>query len=336
MKNTKIRKGLGLAVALTAGLVVSGQASADVYGLGYLDISDLHISFPNALPGSTPTTYLFGTAAEGTLNGADDPTSGSATCGGVFGVGGTCGAAGAGNVLSGAAQNAPGATGGIVRGNDDYTFYGTGNQYSNAEAAIIDAQLVGDASTHAAGISESNLVSNGSAQASTTVNSTTTLVLFFTIPDGMDDGGFVITFDAIWNAVANVTGGDLGLSQGNTGLQVALGIVSGGTTTDVAKWTPDGNEVATTCVAGLTCVADEAGSLNNAASSSGGLNDLSGSGAFSFSVSGLASGTYSLALNMTTSTLLGRFTPTPIPGTLLLMGIGLLAGTGVSRRRKLA
>jgi len=103
----------------------------------------------------------------------------------------------------------------------------------------------------------------------------------------------------------------------------------------LASWAPTGTNSISTCAAGLTCTATEAAlSLNNTSASDGAANIVAGSGSYRIDISGLSSGSYTLAFNTTTSTDLFRVVP--VPGTLLLMGTGLLLGARATRRNKAA
>jgi len=217
-----------------------------------------------------------------------------------------------------------------VRGEGDYTKYGMGTEYSNAAAEIISAVLTGDAVTHVAAISESNLVTGTGAQANTNVTSNTLINITFTVEG---TGGFSIAFNAILDVLSQVTGADIGfgIAQANSGVTVLL--QKDGAT--LASWAPNGSGNVTSCGGGLVCSATDPLSLNNTTSSFGPANQVVGSGAFKLDVTGLNSGTYTLALAATTSTDLLRIPQeTPVPGTLLLMGTGLLLGGRALRRNK--
>jgi len=321
MKFGKKKLAVAFGALLSAGMV--SQASADVYGLSYLNVDNLVVTF-NASGGSAGL-YTFSTNQDAILNNVADPTSGAASCAGSFSGGfGNCSIPNP--TLSGAAQNAPGST--SIRGNGDYTIFGSVGDYSNTEAEIVRAALTGDPSTQVTSISESNLNTGFGAQANTNAGSNTSLALTFAVVNG---GTLAVAFNADIDVRTAVNGGDLGIAQAASGATLLL--QKNGVT--LASWAPTGTNSISTCAAGLTCTATETAlSLNNTSASDGAANIVAGSGSYRIDISGLSSGSYTLAFNTTTSTDLFRVVP--VPGTLLLMGTGLLLGARATRRNKAA
>ncbi len=320
MKFSKKKLAVAFGAVLSVGMV--SQASADVYGLSYLDVDNLTVGF-NAVGGGAGA-YTFSINQDAILNGVADASSGAASCGGIFGTVTSC-APGSPH-LSGTVQNAPGGV--VARGEGDYTKFGTVGDYANAEAEVLSATLLGDVSTHVESISESNLHNGTGAQSNTNLSSNTSLSLTFNVGSA---GTLSVAFDAVIDVLTQVTGGDLGIAQANSGATLVL--QKAGNT--LASWAPTGTNTVTSCFAGLTCTATESAlSLNNTSSSDGIANSVSGSGSYRIDISGLTSGSYTLAFGTTTSTDLIRFQQVPLPGTLLLMGTGLLLGARATRRKK--
>src|SRR6056297_2832093 len=325
MKNSGF-KGLGAALVSVAALGAAGPASADVYGLGKLAITGLTTEIGNLSGGTGPGAWNFSTSANANLNGLSDGFL--ETCNGS-GVGlGNCSA---GIVLSGPAVNGPGSV--PVRADNDFSVFGQGSEFSSADAAVIDAQLVGDAATSTSLIAESNLVTGTNAAASSNVASGTSLNFEFIIDDAGDGTGeFAIAFTADWASVADITGDSEGSATGVISASARL-TSSNGTFID---WAPNGTDGVQVCVGGAAtaCIASEAGNLNTTSSSgeNGSRDENSGSGFFSLAVTGLESGTYSFSLGASGQSVVSQ--DVPAPATLLLLGAGLLAGAGTYRRRK--
>ncbi len=328
MKKTAL-KSLAAALATAATLGVSGQASADVYGLGRLVVTDFTTEISGLTGGTGPGLWNFTTSANASLNGG----SSGGFIQDCFGNGvgpGTCGGPGPGIVLSGPVQNAPG--GDVNRADNDVnTLFAQTGQYSNAESVIADAQLVGDPATSAAVVAESNLQGGFIASASANVASTTSLNFEFTLDD--PGGGIALAFNADWNAIADITG----LSQG-----VALGVISSSVTITASngteiEWVPEGGAnagiVECSGPGAVSCASVEAGNLNaNSTTATNGVTlDDSGNGFFSLTITGLESGTYAVSYAASAQTLVSQ--EVPVPATLLLLGAGLLAGAGLSRRK---
>jgi hypothetical protein len=330
MKIGKRNLGVALGVLLGAGAV--GQASADVYGLAYLNIDNLSVNF--GATGSA-TTFNFATNQDAALNSNPDLSSGAADCAGSFPSPGNCTVGDP--VLSGTVQNAPGGT--LNRGEGDYTIFGQTGDYANAEAEIVRATLVlanppqpgYDGTTQVTAISESNLQASTSGQANTVAQSGTTLLLTFTVGSA---GTLSVSFTADINVQAEVFVPDGGLATAAT--SASLTLQKEGTTQ--VTWAPIGesgdlgprlcNEAG-----GLTCVATEEDGLdlNVTRVSAGALASMTGSGSYQLDITGLTSGTYTLAF--TTSSAVNVTREVPVPGTLLLMGTGLLLGARAMKRK---
>jgi hypothetical protein len=334
MNRKQTLKRLGLALATAAAVGLSGQASADVYAVSKIDITSLSVIFgPSTSPASGGAqAYQFSSQAGATLNGSASTGNSFVTCNGDFNGGtnptGSCGDGSAGPVLSGEVANAPG--GDTDRAEDSFAVITqAGGEFSNAESAIITSTLSsgGVDSTAASGISESNLVTGTTAAAATTTQSTTSLEVVFTIVD--DDASVTLFFLADWLQQATITSPDDGQSQSSLSVLTSLTGTAGAASGFLGIWNPDTNPL---CSSG-SCSASAAGDINETISTDtiGAPQENSGSGAFSVTFDNLQSGTYSLALAIGTGTLVNRV---PVPGTLLLMGAGLLFGAGVSRRKK--
>lgn len=319
------KSSIAIALGSALGLGMAAPASADVYGVSYLDIDNFLIDFTNnTVPGAG--LFTFGSNQDAILNGNPDVSSGAANCFGVFPSPGTCSVGTP--TLSGAVQNAPPNAAATSRGEGDYTVFGQNGNFSNSEAEVVRATLTGSLTgTEVTSISESNLATSGSAQANTNVDSNTNLNLMF--PGGVG-GELIISFDADINikTEATVTGGEMGIAQANSGATFLL--QADGVT--LASWAPNG-QGSVLCGAGLTCtVNDDPFSLNNTRSSVGAPNSLIDSGSFKLTINGLTdSPNYSIAVATTTSTNLTRV---PVPGTALLIGTGLLLGARATRRKK--
>lgn len=327
MKFSKSKIAVAFGSAL--GLGMAGQASADVYGVSYLNVDNLLIT-TNSVPGAG--LYTFNTNQDAILNGNPDPSSGAANCVGTFLVFSTCNAGVP--TLSGNVQNAPPNAAATSRGAGDYTVFGQNGNYSNSEAEILEAALTLDPKTHVTSISESNLATTGTAQANTNTGSNTNLNLVF----GGVPGSLTVSFTADINLqteASGLGGGEKGIAQAASGATFLLQL--DGVT--LASWAPDGSTGGiTTCGAGLTCAQTTlpgGPSLNNTSASNGANNSVIGSGSYSLTVTGLGDSTvgnpYSVAFNTTTSTNLTRV---PVPGTALLIGTGLLLGARATRRKK--
>ena len=222
MKRKVMAKGLGIAFASLVGLGLTGQASADVYGVSQLNIDNLTIGFSEFEEGSTPTTYLFTSSSTATLDGVGSPGDLAVDCGGTFAPGANTGDCGnAPEVLSGVVSNAIGSE--VTRNESDTTtIFGNGANYSNAES-IIRESTISSGGLEDYGLrvlfSEVNLTTGTSGNANTTTSSQTSIEVEFTIAEGVTDGTITINFDADWLVEAIITAPDEGQSIVSVGFR---------------------------------------------------------------------------------------------------------------------
>ena len=259
----------------------------------------------------------------------------SATCGGTPGLPGitnNCTAGAGVPRLDPNPANAPGSS--PVRANNDFSLFGPGlNQYSNADSVIYVSELTLDGPTHAQQIAESELQGGSNANSRAEIQSTTGFTLVFTTGA---NGTLDLNFDAdpyLRAAIINDPSFANGNAQANLNASFTLTALDGSS----ISWSPQGTAGTNDCTADFATCLETADTqdLNRNLSVSALGQDVSYSLAaglthFGISITGLASGTYTFALNSVTSNQLRRV---PEPGVLALMGIGLL-GMGMSARRK--
>ena len=334
---------LAAAVAATLAMGISGQANAFVYAGSGLSVDQLRIAITGTGVTTSVNRFDFNLTNTATLNGASAIQT--ATCGGTIGSN-TCSAGTP--TLDALPANAPGST--VNRVNNqttggEFTFIGVANgftgNFANSDSVINTAELVQlgqPTSTH--NIAEALLNSAVNAQSSSQIQSITELTFTFTI------GGGPATLDLSFLAdpdVESFASGETGTfsAQGNINASFTLAQTSGGA--GFINWAPRGT-AANDCVAAGGPVCTETADTQTLNVNTGvttntfdrvswdpnALNET----AFGIHITGLTAGTYTLTLNEVKSTSLAR-APLPEPGTLALMGIGIMGLFASIRRKKL-
>ena len=328
---TKFPKLRALAAAAGAcvALAAASSANAEVYSLSQQTIRDFSIGIFDGLNPAITTvdSFKYTLTNKATVNGTTVNTT--ATCNQD-----TC--VDAIPVLNAAAAN----VGGVTKGENDFTAQGqapAGATYSRADSVIAEDQLTsgGLSLTRESQIAESLLNIGGNADSNSTLLSTSSLSLTFTV-SGSDDNVLVLGFSAdLIQAlgIANPTGNPLVSSAVNTNFTLT------DTGFDQVNWTPNGAAGGCIVDAGfgggsVTC-SDELDpfNLNRTVSSSTIPTSFNQSktGLFGITLTGLGNGTYTFDLSTKVETQIQQ--DVPEPGSLALAGLAL-AGLGFATRRK--
>jgi hypothetical protein len=324
-------KTLPLVAATAAAIGLANTAQADAYAVSAANVTDLVITVTTVPatppPGIPIVTGLVDSTASATLQGATDISTATV------------------NAL---AVNAPGSNPANTRLDNVYNQFGQTNaNYSNADASVDSEQTEGDAFTQVRSIGESFGVGELTITGSLGENKSVT-GFFFSIQLA-DTASLSFDFNAFkylqaaLTADATIPGSS---AQATLNVVVTINDALGNT---VFSWAPDGQAGGIT---GGTETAD-AFSLNQniqnvfpgtSPTSTSGLgctisavNMAVGTGVgnlcfgnFAAFTNDLAPGAYTLGLSAKSST---AITSVPVPGTLALMGLGLLGFCSSMRRR---
>lgn len=314
------------AAAALAMLCAAGSAQAGAYGYSYNNIFGLQIAATTGSITALNSTTI--SRATATLNGVSVINGGP-----------------------GLLDSPRAAVGAVTKGENDFTQQGPSGNYSRGDAQIVSTQFPsfppGSTSTQAVNVAEAHLDGPaGTADASGRNGSTTGFSVNFVVGSPTATLSFDFLSSPFMQVFLQSNVGQLSTATANLVVTFTITDATGAT---VFNWTPDG--VIGSGIFGGTESADAA-NLNTGLATNfltrgnlftydpTGCGTPTGTGTgtacggnFSAVTGALATGNYTLTLNMVESVDLVK--QAPEPGTLALLGLGL-AGLGYASRRKVA
>jgi hypothetical protein len=328
-------KKTALVAAMSLGVVFgAAQANAYVYARSYFDTDNLQLGAVNADGSPAAATILSYTNVitnTASINGVNVPATG-----------GTCNYSGGLScpvLTTPVLDSAPAEAGTIVStGNNDFSFYGPDNlnQYARADNVVNTAAVIqirdgispAIAHTDVDAIAEAQLLTGAAASSQSQIQSTTGFSLVFNLLAG---GNFFINFDAVWDQLVDIdTSFQGGANAATAQSQLEVSARLDGPNGEQLTW-----QVGDFCFSDFgACGVVHGGDLNRLINTSIDPNTISnaGSGNFNMFATGLASGQWTFALNSTVRTALSQ--DIPLPGTLVLLGLGLVSMGMAGRRRR--
>lgn len=300
-----------------AGAGFSQNAEAYVYAGSKLDITNLTVTVaPTGANTPSVTGFGFSTSTSANLNASSDGDADN--CGGTI-LSNTCSALAP--TLSSDAANAPGS--GITRLNTDYSLSGNNlATYANSNSKIGDASLSTGNPTTTSQVSEANLTGNGGASASTSVQSNTNFTVSVLVLGG-GTGTVTLDFNALYAGMAVINNAPASTldanSQFSVNTQASWQLAGGTDPVPFQIFFPT-----------LLNVTTSTGPLDDSVANNvnQGFNHV-----FSYTCTAAAGADCRYTLNLQSSTGVVIRNSIPEPGTLALLGAGLL-GLGLRRRAK--